>query len=117
MGSGLINSHSSAERTKDFKYHEQDKDCRHPSEIGLIPRAVFAPKLYFNGPPREQIHCGEIGSLVVDQPSHPILLVSLQGPMQEISGHLLIFVQPLNDKGLKPPGMERGVGPCHLFSL
>ena len=68
--------------------------------------AVFAPRLYLNGPQREWIHCGQIGSLVVGQPSHPILLVSLQGPMQEISGHLLILVQPLDDERLKPPGME-----------
>lgn len=44
------------------------------------------------------------------QPSHPILLVSLQGSMQEIPGHLLILVQPLDDKGLKPPGMENQGG-------
>lgn len=40
------------------------------------------------------------------QSPHPILLVSLQGPMQEIPGHLLILIQPLDDKGLKPPGTE-----------
>lgn len=40
------------------------------------------------------------------QPSHPILLVSFQGPMQKIPGHLLILVQPLDDEGLKPPRKE-----------
>lgn len=44
---------------------------------------------------------------MVDQLSYPILLVSLQGSVQEIPGHFLILVQPLDDEGLKPPGMER----------
>ena len=43
---------------------------------------------------------------MADHFSYPILLVSLQGSMQEISGHFLILVQPLDDKGLKPPGMD-----------
>lgn len=44
---------------------------------------------------------------MVDQFSYPVLLVSLQGSVQEIPGHFLILVQPLDDEGLKPPGMER----------
>ena len=47
---------------------------------------------------------------MVDQPSYPVLLVSLQGSMQEIPGHFLILVQPLDDEGLKPPGMARWDG-------
>lgn len=50
------------------------------------------------------------------QPSHPILLVSLQSPVQEIPGHLLILIQPLDDEGLKPPGTESQGGSRHLLS-
>lgn len=67
---------------------------------------LVPPLLDPNGSQREQDHCGQTRGLVMARSPHPILLVSLQGPMQEIPGHLLILVQPLDDKGLKPPGME-----------
>lgn len=35
--------------------------------------------------------------------SYPVLLVPLQRTVQEVSGHLLILIQPLDDKGFKPP--------------
>lgn len=34
---------------------------------------------------------------------YPIFFVSLQSAVQKVSRHLLIFIQPLNDKWLKPP--------------
>lgn len=38
----------------------------------------------------------------VEEDSYPILFVPLQGSMEKIPGHLLIFIQPHDDKWLKP---------------
>lgn len=38
---------------------------------------------------------------------YPIFFVSLQSAVKKISRHFLVFVQPLNDKRLKPTA-ERG---------
>ncbi len=35
--------------------------------------------------------------------SHPVFLVALQGSVQKVSRHLLILIQPLDDKWLEPP--------------
>lgn len=38
--------------------------------------------------------------------SHPIFLIALQGSVQKVSGHLLILIQPLDDKRFEPPAEE-----------
>lgn len=38
---------------------------------------------------------------------YPIFFVSLQSAMQKVPRHFLVFVQPLNDKWLKPPVESR----------
>lgn len=38
---------------------------------------------------------------------YPIFFVSLQSTVQKVSRHFLVFVQPLNDKWLKPPMESR----------
>lgn len=38
---------------------------------------------------------------------YPVFFISLQSPMKKISRHFLIFIQPLNDKRLKPAAERR----------
>lgn len=39
--------------------------------------------------------------------SYPIFFVPLEGPVEKISGHFLILVQPHDDKWLKPAAQHR----------
>lgn len=43
-------------------------------------------------------------------PTYPILLISFQGPTQKFQGHILILIQPLQDKLLKPPAARQNWG-------
>lgn len=38
---------------------------------------------------------------------HPIFFVSLQSAVQKVPRHFLVFIQPLNNKRLKPPAKSR----------
>lgn len=51
--------------------------------------------------------------------AYPILLITFQGPTKKFQRHILILIQPLQDKLLKPPaarqerwGLELVVGIC-----
>lgn len=42
-----------------------------------------------------------------DENSYPIFFVPLQGSMEKVSGHFFIFIQPHDDKWLKPATEQR----------